>query len=87
MTEKVEELLHVIGPFYEIVEDKKSGKSSDLTSGWTVLRFFSGHGLCTRLGQGGLELIVFLPHSPIIWDYSMRNPAQLCFTVFPYLSS
>eukprot|EP00070_Physeter_catodon_P006384 XP_007113731.1 acyl-CoA-binding domain-containing protein 5 isoform X3 [Physeter catodon] len=31
MTEKVEELLHVIGPFYEIVEDKKSG-SSDLTS-------------------------------------------------------
>ncbi|XP_036314807.1 acyl-CoA-binding domain-containing protein 5 isoform X3 [Pipistrellus kuhlii] len=32
MTEKVEELLHVIGPFYEIVEDKKSGRSSDLTS-------------------------------------------------------
>lgn len=32
MTEKVEELLHVIGPFYEIVEEKKSGKSSDLTS-------------------------------------------------------
>ncbi|XP_051061546.1 acyl-CoA-binding domain-containing protein 5 isoform X3 [Phodopus roborovskii] len=32
MTEKVEELLHVIGPFYEIVEDKKSGKSTDLTS-------------------------------------------------------
>ncbi|XP_073912554.1 acyl-CoA-binding domain-containing protein 5 isoform X1 [Castor canadensis] len=32
MTEKVEELLNVIGPFYEIVEDKKSGRSSDLTS-------------------------------------------------------
>nr|XP_045005132.1 acyl-CoA-binding domain-containing protein 5 isoform X4 [Jaculus jaculus] len=32
MTEKVEELLHVIGPFYEIVEDKKSNRSSDLTS-------------------------------------------------------
>uniref|UniRef100_A0A8C6EJL4 Acyl-CoA-binding domain-containing protein 5 n=1 Tax=Microcebus murinus TaxID=30608 RepID=A0A8C6EJL4_MICMU len=32
MTEKVEELLHVIGPFYEIVEDKKSGRSSDVTS-------------------------------------------------------
>ncbi|XP_058388656.1 acyl-CoA-binding domain-containing protein 5 isoform X2 [Diceros bicornis minor] len=32
MTEKVEELLQVIGPFYEIVEDKKSGRSSDLTS-------------------------------------------------------
>ncbi|XP_017456070.1 acyl-CoA-binding domain-containing protein 5 isoform X18 [Rattus norvegicus] len=32
MTEKVEELLHVIGPFYEIVEDKKNSKSSDLTS-------------------------------------------------------
>ncbi|XP_055464506.1 acyl-CoA-binding domain-containing protein 5 isoform X1 [Psammomys obesus] len=32
MTEKVEELLHVIGPFYEIVEDKKNAKSSDLTS-------------------------------------------------------
>uniref|UniRef100_A0A2K5MUC4 Acyl-CoA-binding domain-containing protein 5 n=1 Tax=Cercocebus atys TaxID=9531 RepID=A0A2K5MUC4_CERAT len=32
MTEKVEELLRVIGPFYEIVEDKKSGKSSDVTS-------------------------------------------------------
>ncbi|XP_005386929.1 PREDICTED: acyl-CoA-binding domain-containing protein 5 isoform X2 [Chinchilla lanigera] len=32
MTEKVEELLRVIGPFYEIVEDKKSGRSSDLTS-------------------------------------------------------
>uniref|UniRef100_A0A8I3MR48 Acyl-CoA binding domain containing 5 n=1 Tax=Canis lupus familiaris TaxID=9615 RepID=A0A8I3MR48_CANLF len=32
MTEKVEELLHVIGPFYEIVEDKKCGRTSDLTS-------------------------------------------------------
>lgn len=32
MTEKVEELLHVIGPFYEIVEDKKSGRNPDLTS-------------------------------------------------------
>ncbi|XP_006871747.1 PREDICTED: acyl-CoA-binding domain-containing protein 5 [Chrysochloris asiatica] len=32
MTEKVEELLQVIGPFYEIVEDKKSGRSPDLTS-------------------------------------------------------
>ncbi|XP_053428639.1 acyl-CoA-binding domain-containing protein 5 isoform X6 [Nycticebus coucang] len=32
MTEKVEELLRVIGPFYEIVEDKKSGRSSDVTS-------------------------------------------------------
>ncbi|XP_068942447.1 acyl-CoA-binding domain-containing protein 5 isoform X2 [Petaurus breviceps papuanus] len=32
MTEKVEELLHVIGPFYEIVEDKKSNRSSDLTA-------------------------------------------------------
>ncbi|XP_048223897.1 acyl-CoA-binding domain-containing protein 5 isoform X1 [Perognathus longimembris pacificus] len=32
MTEKVEELLQVIGPFYEIVEDNKCGKSSDLTS-------------------------------------------------------
>ncbi|KFO34481.1 Acyl-CoA-binding domain-containing protein 5 [Fukomys damarensis] len=31
MTEK-EELLHAIGPFYEIVGDKKSGRSSDLTS-------------------------------------------------------
>ena len=41
MTEKVEELLHVIGPFYEIVEDKKSGRSSDLTSGWTLLPGFS----------------------------------------------
>lgn len=40
MTEKVEELLQVIGPFYEIVEDKKSGRSSDLTSGWTVLPSF-----------------------------------------------
>ena len=41
MTEKVEELLHVIGPFYEIVEDKKSGRSSDLTSGWALLPSFS----------------------------------------------
>lgn len=32
MTEKVEELLQVIGPFYEIVEDKKN-RGSDLTSG------------------------------------------------------
>lgn len=40
MTEKVEELLHVIGPFYEIVEDKKSGGTSDLASGWTVLPCF-----------------------------------------------
>ncbi|XP_041099975.1 acyl-CoA-binding domain-containing protein 5-like isoform X2 [Polyodon spathula] len=34
MTEKVEELLHVLGPFYEIVEDKKKINSmSDLSSG------------------------------------------------------
>ncbi|XP_077124557.1 acyl-CoA-binding domain-containing protein 5 isoform X2 [Ranitomeya variabilis] len=32
MTEKVEELLHVIGPFYEIVEDKKLGRGSGVTS-------------------------------------------------------
>ncbi|KAM4828671.1 acyl-CoA-binding domain-containing protein 5 isoform 4-T4 [Thomomys bottae] len=32
MTDKVEELLQVIGPFYEIVEDKHCGRSSDLTS-------------------------------------------------------
>ncbi|XP_038611565.1 acyl-CoA-binding domain-containing protein 5 isoform X2 [Tachyglossus aculeatus] len=32
MTEKVEELLRVIGPFYEIVEDKKTSRSSKLTS-------------------------------------------------------
>ncbi|XP_064018824.1 acyl-CoA-binding domain-containing protein 5 isoform X2 [Pogoniulus pusillus] len=32
MTEKVEELLQVIGPFYEIVEDKKN-RGTDLTSG------------------------------------------------------
>ncbi|KFP31770.1 Acyl-CoA-binding domain-containing protein 5, partial [Colius striatus] len=32
MTDKVEELLQVIGPFYEIVEDKKN-RGSDLTSG------------------------------------------------------
>ena len=41
MTEKVEELLHDIGPFYEIVEDKKSGRSSDLTSGWALWPSFS----------------------------------------------
>ncbi|XP_018422997.1 PREDICTED: acyl-CoA-binding domain-containing protein 5 isoform X2 [Nanorana parkeri] len=32
MTEKVEELLQVIGPFYEIVEDKKHGRGSGVTS-------------------------------------------------------
>ncbi|XP_044149295.1 acyl-CoA-binding domain-containing protein 5 isoform X1 [Bufo gargarizans] len=32
VTEKVEELLHVIGPFYEIVEDKKHGRGSGVTS-------------------------------------------------------
>ncbi|XP_030055140.1 acyl-CoA-binding domain-containing protein 5 isoform X2 [Microcaecilia unicolor] len=32
MTEKVEELLQVIGPFYEVVEDSKCGKRSDVTS-------------------------------------------------------
>lgn len=32
MTDKVEELLHVLGPFYEIVEDKKN-KGSDLITG------------------------------------------------------
>ncbi|XP_053569881.1 acyl-CoA-binding domain-containing protein 5 [Bombina bombina] len=32
MTEKVEELLKVIGPFYEIVEDKKHGRGSGVTS-------------------------------------------------------
>ncbi|XP_019353583.1 acyl-CoA-binding domain-containing protein 5 isoform X2 [Alligator mississippiensis] len=32
MTEKVEELLQVLGPFYEMVEDKKSNRGSDLTS-------------------------------------------------------
>ncbi|XP_066441235.1 acyl-CoA-binding domain-containing protein 5-like [Eleutherodactylus coqui] len=39
VTEKVEELLQVIGPFYEIVEDKKHGRgsavSSDLSSALT----------------------------------------------------
>lgn len=40
MTETVEELLQVIGPFYEIVEDKKSSRSSDLTSGGTILPHF-----------------------------------------------
>ncbi|XP_075683631.1 acyl-CoA-binding domain-containing protein 5 isoform X2 [Rhinoderma darwinii] len=32
MTEKVEELLQVIGPFYELVEDKKLGRGSGVTS-------------------------------------------------------
>ncbi|KAM3823458.1 acyl-CoA-binding domain-containing protein 5 isoform 2-T2 [Vipera latastei] len=32
VTDKVEELLHVLGPFYEIVEDKKN-KGSDLITG------------------------------------------------------
>ncbi|KAM8967362.1 acyl-CoA-binding domain-containing protein 5 isoform 2-T2 [Pelodytes ibericus] len=32
MTEKVEELLQVIGPFYEIVEDKKHGRGSGVSS-------------------------------------------------------
>lgn len=32
MTDKVEELLQVIGPFYEIVDDKKN-RGSDVTSG------------------------------------------------------
>ncbi|MEE6466974.1 hypothetical protein FKM82_007109 [Ascaphus truei] len=32
MTEKVEELLQLIGPFYEIVEDKKHGRGSGVTS-------------------------------------------------------
>ncbi|XP_029444510.1 acyl-CoA-binding domain-containing protein 5 isoform X2 [Rhinatrema bivittatum] len=32
VTEKVEELLQVIGPFYELVEDKKRDKGSDITS-------------------------------------------------------
>ncbi|XP_042328351.1 acyl-CoA-binding domain-containing protein 5 isoform X2 [Sceloporus undulatus] len=32
MTDKVEELLHVLGPFYEIVEDKKK-RGSDIISG------------------------------------------------------
>ncbi|KAM4705678.1 acyl-CoA-binding domain-containing protein 5 isoform 2-T3 [Rhinophrynus dorsalis] len=32
MTEKVEELLQVIGPFYELVEDKKHGRGSGVTS-------------------------------------------------------
>ncbi|XP_044280917.1 acyl-CoA-binding domain-containing protein 5 isoform X1 [Varanus komodoensis] len=31
MTDKVEELLHVLGPFYEIVEDKKRGGSGIIT--------------------------------------------------------
>ncbi|XP_056375340.1 acyl-CoA-binding domain-containing protein 5 isoform X2 [Hyla sarda] len=32
VTEKVEELLQVIGPFYELVEDKKHGRGSGVTS-------------------------------------------------------
>ncbi|NP_001087866.1 acyl-CoA-binding domain-containing protein 5 [Xenopus laevis] len=32
VTDKVEELLQVIGPFYEIVEDKKHGRGSGVTS-------------------------------------------------------
>ncbi|KAM5339135.1 acyl-CoA-binding domain-containing protein 5 isoform 6-T6 [Glossophaga mutica] len=43
MTEKVEELLHVIGPFYEIVEDKKSGRSSDLTSDKKMMKESTEH--------------------------------------------
>ncbi|XP_042801108.1 acyl-CoA-binding domain-containing protein 5 isoform X3 [Panthera tigris] len=43
MTEKVEELLHVIGPFYEIVEDKKSSKSSDLTSDKKMMKKSADH--------------------------------------------
>ncbi|XP_004859950.1 acyl-CoA-binding domain-containing protein 5 isoform X3 [Heterocephalus glaber] len=43
MTEKVEELLHVIGPFYEIVEDKKSGRSSDLTSDKQMMKKSGEH--------------------------------------------
>ncbi|KAM3929657.1 acyl-CoA-binding domain-containing protein 5 isoform 2-T3 [Leptodactylus fuscus] len=35
MTEKVEELLQVIGPFYELVEDKKHGRGSGVTSDLT----------------------------------------------------
>ncbi|EHB07380.1 Acyl-CoA-binding domain-containing protein 5 [Heterocephalus glaber] len=43
MTEKVEELLHVIGPFYEIVEDKKSGRSSDLISDKQMMKKSGEH--------------------------------------------
>ncbi|XP_071071590.1 acyl-CoA-binding domain-containing protein 5 isoform X12 [Dasypus novemcinctus] len=43
MTEKVEELLRVIGPFYEIVEDKKRGGSSDLTSDKKMMKESAEH--------------------------------------------
>lgn len=39
MTDKVEELLHVIGPFYEIVEDKKT-RGPGIISGWDTKLLF-----------------------------------------------
>uniref|UniRef100_A0ACB8FWB1 Acyl-CoA binding domain containing 5 n=1 Tax=Sphaerodactylus townsendi TaxID=933632 RepID=A0ACB8FWB1_9SAUR len=33
VTDKVEELLHVLGPFYEIVEEKKN-RGTEIISGW-----------------------------------------------------
>lgn len=40
VTDKVEELLHVLGPFYEIVEDKKN-KGSDLITGGNTKQLLS----------------------------------------------
>ena len=35
MTDEVEELLRVLGPFYELIEDKKKiTQISDLSAGW-----------------------------------------------------
>lgn len=44
MTDEVEELLKVLGPFYELVDEKKKiAQISDLSTGWCFLSRWIAH--------------------------------------------
>lgn len=44
MTDEVEELLKVLGPFYELVDEKKKiAQISDLSTGWCFLARWIAH--------------------------------------------
>ncbi|MBN3276431.1 ACBD5 protein, partial [Polyodon spathula] len=61
MTEKVEELLHVLGPFYEIIEDKKKINSvSDLSS--ATSRIYVTHILAIVLSPGIGNMLTSTPN-------------------------
>lgn len=40
MTDEVERLLKVLGPFYEMVDEKRVTQVSDLSTGWLPVKSF-----------------------------------------------